>query len=109
MIVKNTSLKGLLTIEPKCFNDERGFFLETYHEKRYKDNGISDSFIQENHSRSSKGVLRGLHYQKIRSSIGIAANVFTTIGPLSFTLAQDLSKDSGDVSETFNFRLGTSF
>jgi dTDP-4-dehydrorhamnose 3,5-epimerase-like enzyme len=37
MIVKNTSLKGLLTIEPKCFNDERGFFLETYHEKRYKE------------------------------------------------------------------------
>ena len=46
---------------------------------------------------------------KIRSSIGIAANVYTTIGPLSFTLAQDLSKASSDVAETFNFRLGTSF
>ena len=46
---------------------------------------------------------------KIRSSIGIAANVFTTIGPLSFTLAQDLTKASTDQTETFNFRLGTSF
>ena len=63
MIVKNTTLEGLLTIEPKCFNDERGFFLETYQEKRYKEVGICDKFIQANHSRSSQGVLRGLHYQ----------------------------------------------
>jgi len=46
---------------------------------------------------------------KIRSSIGIAANVFTTIGPLSFTIAQDLSKANSDKTEFFNFRLGTSF
>ena len=43
MIVKNTSLEGLLTIEPKCFNDERGFFLENYQEKRYKEFGITDN------------------------------------------------------------------
>ena len=46
---------------------------------------------------------------KIRSSIGISANVFTTIGPLSFTVAQDLTKATDDETETFNFRLGTSF
>ena len=45
----------------------------------------------------------------IRSSVGISANIFTTIGPLSFTMAQDLSKASNDETETFNFRLGTSF
>jgi dTDP-4-dehydrorhamnose 3,5-epimerase len=63
MKVNKTKLKGLLAIEPDCFHDQRGFFLETYNEKRYKDNGITDIFIQENHSRSSKGVLRGMHYQ----------------------------------------------
>ena len=46
---------------------------------------------------------------KIRSSVGLAANVFTQIGPLSFVLAQDLTKSTNDETETFNFRLGTSF
>ena len=46
---------------------------------------------------------------QIRSAVGITANVFTTVGPLSFTLAQDLSKSENDETETFNFRLGTSF
>ena len=46
---------------------------------------------------------------KIRSSVGVAANVFTTIGPLSFTLAQSITKHNLDETETFNFRLGTSF
>ena len=45
----------------------------------------------------------------IRSSVGLSANIFTTIGPLSFTVAQDISKASTDETETFNFRLGTSF
>jgi len=63
MKVNNTKLQGLLTIELDCFNDERGFFLESFHEERYKSHGISDVFVQENHSRSSQGVLRGMHYQ----------------------------------------------
>ena len=46
---------------------------------------------------------------KIRSSVGMSANVYTTIGPLSFTVAQDLTKSTDDQTETFNFRLGTSF
>ena len=46
---------------------------------------------------------------KIRSSVGISANMFTTIGPLTFTIAQDISKASTDETESFNFRLGTSF
>ncbi len=63
MKVNKTKLQGLLTIELDCFKDSRGFFLESYNEKRYKENGITDSFVQENHSRSSIGVLRGMHYQ----------------------------------------------
>ena len=58
-----TNLPGVIEIRPKVFGDTRGFFLETYHRDRYADIGISDSFVQDNHSRSSKDTLRGLHYQ----------------------------------------------
>ena len=63
MKVIKTSLPGVLVIEPKVFGDSRGFFTETYHYERYAEAGIKQSFVQDNHSRSSKGVLRGLHYQ----------------------------------------------
>lgn len=57
-------LPGLLVIKPNVFKDERGFFLETWQKEKYKDIGIKEDFVQDNWSRSSKGVLRGLHYQK---------------------------------------------
>ena len=63
MKVVETRLPGVLIIEPKVFGDERGFFQETYHEQRYREMGIKERFVQDNHSRSGKGVLRGLHYQ----------------------------------------------
>lgn len=63
MQVKDTSLPGVLVIEPRVFHDERGFFLETYHSRRYAEIGIEDEFVQDNHSRSVRGSLRGLHYQ----------------------------------------------
>jgi len=53
----------LLLIEPDVHRDARGFFLETYHARRYAELGIPDVFVQDNHSRSGRGVLRGLHYQ----------------------------------------------
>ena len=52
-----------MVIEPHCFQDVRGFFLETYQEKRYHEAGILDNFVQDNQSRSTKGVLRGMHFQ----------------------------------------------
>lgn len=59
-----TSLKGAYIINPKVFQDERGFFVESYSEKVFKENGITAKFIQDNHSLSVKrGVLRGLHFQ----------------------------------------------
>lgn len=64
MNIIKTKLDGLLIIEPKVFGDERGFFYETYHEQRYKDAGIKESFVQDNRSRSTGKVLRGLHFQK---------------------------------------------
>ena len=63
MHIEQTGLEGLLLIEPRRFRDERGFFLESYREERYRAAGIADDFVQDNHSRSLKGVLRGLHFQ----------------------------------------------
>lgn len=59
-----TKIDGLVIIEPSVFTDERGFFMETYSKKLFTENGIDVEFIQDNHSRSTKGVLRGLHFQK---------------------------------------------
>lgn len=56
-------IKGLVLIKPKVFEDERGFFMEAYNKKVFKLNGINIDFVQDNHSFSKKGVLRGLHYQ----------------------------------------------
>ena len=67
MKVINTKLKGCVIIEPKVFGDDRGFFLEIFQAERYSHlAGINLPFVQDNHSRSSKGVLRGLHFQKTK-------------------------------------------
>lgn len=63
MNVLETNLPGVVVIEPKVFGDQRGFFLETFQEARYREAGITERFVQFNHSRSRRGVLRGLHYQ----------------------------------------------
>ena len=63
MKVHTTPIDGLLLIEPKVFGDERGFFCETWQAERYREAGVEGTFVQDNHSRSSQGVLRGLHYQ----------------------------------------------
>jgi dTDP-4-dehydrorhamnose 3,5-epimerase len=62
--VIETSLPGVLVIEPTVYADERGFFMETYHSARFQALGIHAAFMQDNHSRSVRGVLRGLHYQE---------------------------------------------
>jgi dTDP-4-dehydrorhamnose 3,5-epimerase len=63
MKVTETSLPGVLVLEPKVFGDARGFFLESYNEKVMAEVGIRDRFVQDNHSFSARNVLRGLHYQ----------------------------------------------
>ena len=63
MKVIQTTLPEVIVIEPKVFGDNRGFFLETYREDVLIKAGIKQKFVQDNHSRSTKGVLRGLHYQ----------------------------------------------
>ena len=56
-------IEGLVIVRPRLFFDERGFFLESYKRSEYRNVGIAADFVQDNHSRSAKGVLRGLHYQ----------------------------------------------
>lgn len=58
-----TSIPDVILIEPRVFGDSRGFFMETYQEKLFADAGIATNFVQDNHSGSPKGVLRGMHYQ----------------------------------------------
>jgi dTDP-4-dehydrorhamnose 3,5-epimerase len=63
MKVHQTSISGALILEPKVFTDDRGFFLESYSERTFAELGITEKFVQDNHSSSTRGVLRGLHYQ----------------------------------------------
>ena len=63
MKVIETGLPGVLLLEPKVFGDARGFFMETWQAARYHEIGMPERFVQDNHSRSRRGVLRGLHYQ----------------------------------------------
>jgi dTDP-4-dehydrorhamnose 3,5-epimerase len=63
MKVIPTALAGVVIIEPRVFGDERGFFLETWNEKSFADAGLNMKFVQDNHSLSTQGTLRGLHYQ----------------------------------------------
>jgi dTDP-4-dehydrorhamnose 3,5-epimerase len=63
MKIITTSIEGILIIEPKTFKDNRGFFMETYNQKRYNASGINPTFVQDNLSYSLKNTLRGLHFQ----------------------------------------------
>lgn len=90
MNVIQTKLGGALIIEPKIFGDDRGFFYETYQSQRYKAAGIELDFVQDNRSRSSKGVLRGLHFQKNKPQ----GKLVTVTQGKVFDVAVDLRKDS---------------
>ena len=58
-----TAIPGVVLVEPQVHRDARGFFLETFHDERYREGGIPGPFVQDNHSRSQRGTLRGLHGQ----------------------------------------------
>lgn len=68
--ISPTPIDGLLVVDPKVFRDERGFFLESYHKQELAAAGLVVDFVQDNHSRSSAGVLRGLHYQSLAAPMG---------------------------------------
>lgn len=68
--VNKTKIEGVLSIELKAFKDDRGYFMENYHLKEFIENGLAHPMVQDNLSRSKKGVLRGLHYQNFPSPMG---------------------------------------
>ncbi|MBA4048867.1 MAG: dTDP-4-dehydrorhamnose 3,5-epimerase [Sphingomonas sp.] len=90
-----TSLPGVLIIEPRVFGDDRGFFLESWNAETFRAAGLDLDFVQDNHSRSAKGVLRGLHYQQpepqgklVRVTAGRAFDVAVDIRRSSPTFGQ---------------------
>ena len=95
MKVTETKLPSVLIIEPKVFGDSRGFFKETFQAERYREAGIEYDFVQDNHSRSQKGVLRGLHFQitkpqgkLVSCSQGAVFDVAVDVDPESATFGQ---------------------
>lgn len=91
MKILPTKLNDCYIIEPKVFTDKRGFFLETYRDSNYEQLvGISLPFVQDNHSRSSKGVLRGLHFQKKKPQGKLVRVVCGQV----FDVAVDIRKNS---------------
>jgi dTDP-4-dehydrorhamnose 3,5-epimerase len=90
MDVTDLSIPGLKLIRPSIFRDGRGFFLESYNEERYREAGVDCRFVQDNHSLSVKGTLRGLHYQ---SSPGQAKLIRVSRGRI-FDVAVDIRPDS---------------
>jgi dTDP-4-dehydrorhamnose 3,5-epimerase len=90
MQFSSTELPGVVLVEPKVFEDERGFFFESYHKSLFDGQEISLEFVQDNHSRSRQGALRGLHYQ-IRQAQGKLVRVI--LGEI-YDIAVDLRKSS---------------
>ncbi len=91
MKIEETSLQGVLIIEPDIFQDSRGFFMETYQKDRYEKIGIEAVFVQSNLSNSSRGTLRGLHYQLYP---GEQSKLVQVIKGEVFDVAVDIRKGS---------------
>ena len=105
MKVVATPLKDCCVIEPRVFGDSRGFFLETFQARRYAEEaGITLPFVQDNHSRSVRGVLRGLHFQ-IKKPEGKLVRV---VSGEVFDVAVDLRRDSPSFGQWLRNDLGYS-
>ena len=106
-----TPFDGVIVIEPDVFRDERGFFLETFHARKYREGGVDARFVQDNHSRSAYGTIRGLHAQRlypqgklIRVLTGSLFDVVVDIRRGSPNYLRWLSFDSGKTPGNCTFR-----
>lgn len=97
----NTRLRDAMLIRPRVFTDARGFFMETWQQQKFEAAGIGTSFVQENHSRSTYGVLRGLHYQNPHAQ---AKLVRVAVGEV-FDVLVDLRQGSDTFGRWEGFRL----
>jgi dTDP-4-dehydrorhamnose 3,5-epimerase len=96
-----TSIPEILVIEPNVFGDERGYFMETYQAQRFAEAGITANFVQDNHSRSRQGTLRGLHYQ-IHQAQG---KLLRVISGEIFDVAVDIRRSSPTFKKWVGMRL----
>ncbi len=96
-----TEIEGVFIAEPAVFPDERGYFMETYNENDFKEEGIDLTFVQDNQSKSSKGVLRGLHFQKTQPQ----GKLVRVISGEVFDVAVDLRKASPTYGKWVGVRL----
>ena len=100
--VSKTPLEGVLILEPQVFGDARGFFFESFNARDFEQaTGLKENFVQDNHSKSTKGVLRGLHYQ-IKHAQGKLVRV--TQGSV-FDVAVDIREDSSSFGKWFGLEL----
>ncbi|HCS22074.1 MAG TPA: dTDP-4-dehydrorhamnose 3,5-epimerase [Bacteroidetes bacterium] len=97
----HSTLNGLMVFQPEVFEDERGFFAEVYRKDQFTAYGIKEEFVQDNHSRSSKGVLRGLHFQW-EPPMGKLMRV--TFGE-AFLVAVDIRKNSPTLGQWYGERV----
>ena len=104
MKVTKCHLNGILLIEPTIYSDERGFFLESFEKKRYQDVGITEEFIQDNHSRSVKNVLRGMHFTRNKPQ----SQIVTVIRGKIFDVVVDIRKNSPTFGKWFGAELSDS-
>jgi dTDP-4-dehydrorhamnose 3,5-epimerase len=89
--VTPTAIPDVLVIEPKVFGDSRGFFFESFNQKAFNEaTGLNETFVQDNHSRSAKGVLRGLHYQLLQPQ----GKLVRVVRGAVFDVAVDIRKSS---------------
>ena len=103
MQFRTTPLRGVILVEPDVHRDARGFFLETYHAGKYKEGGIDAAFVQDNHSRSSKHTLRGLHAQWRRPQ----GKLVRTLQGEIFDVAVDVRTGSPTYGKWFGARLSS--
>jgi len=96
-----TEIPGVIIVEPDVFGDHRGFFMESWHAEKFAEGGIDAQFVQDNHSRSNQGILRGLHYQ-IEQPQGKLVRVLS--GEV-FDVAVDLRRDSPTFGKWFGMTL----
>ena len=101
MKISDTALPGVKLIEPKVFGDDRGFFLESWNARAFADAGLDLTFVQDNHSRSARHVLRGLHYQ-IADPQGKLVRV--TVGSV-FDVAVDIRRSSPSFGKWVGYEL----
>lgn len=101
-MIKQTPIPDLLIIQPQIFHDDRGYFYESYNQQKYAELGINDHFVQDNESKSTKGVLRGLHYQT--GEYAQSKLVRVTKGRV-FDVAVDMRKQSPTFGQHFGLEL----